>query len=192
MTKEEKIKLVVETYINNPNITIAEVSKRTNIPVSSVQRYLNDPIIVKLFNSEIISKLETQKIKNKVDGNRKGGINSFLNNVPLKEANGKFIGSQKYTGNKDRLQAKNKVVLCLYKLMITNKYNSLEELADAYNKSVTEEEKITRDYVYDCFNASYVQEALGGELYKEIQNWLAHNSMLGKKEGANITNSKRI
>ena len=63
MTKEEKIKLVVETYINNPNITIAEVSKKTDIPVSSVQRYLNDPIIVKLFNPEIISKLETQKIK---------------------------------------------------------------------------------------------------------------------------------
>lgn len=192
MTKEEKIKLVVETYISDLNITIAEVAKKTNISASSVQRYLNDPLIIEMFDSDSIGKLEAKKIKNKVEGNRKGGINSFLKNVPLKNESGQFIGNERYTGSKDRLETKNKIALCLYKLMLTNRYNSLEELAEAYNQNVPEEDRITRDYVYDCFTASYVKEALGGELYKDIENWLAHNSMLGKIEGANITNSKRI
>lgn len=191
MEKEEKIKLVVETYLSEPNMTIERVSSKTEIPSSSVQRYLKDPSLSKLLTAEELAELKSRITKNRAEGRRKGGINSFLNNVPIKDKDGKFIGNKKYNGNEDRLKQKYRTILELYKLIFSRSCNSLEELTNCYNEKLPEDKKLTKDYVYDCLTTPYLGDVFEGQMYYDIQNWLNNNRELGNKLGATIVNSRK-
>ncbi len=192
MVREERIRTVVTAYLKDPSITIKQVAEETGISMSSIQRYLNDPLISDIFTPEILSKLQSKMIKNQADGRKKGGINSFLNNVPLKDKSGKFIGNKKYDGDKDRLKEKYKTILELYKIIFSKNCSSLDELTSCYNESLSHQDKVTRDYVYDCLTSSYLNEVFDGQIREDIQSWLNANRELGNVKGANVTNSRRI
>ena len=92
MTKEEKIKYVIDNYYKFKNIT--EFSKYSGISSSSIQRYLKEDSKIfvdsKKYN-EIIRWLE----KAKAEGLSRGGISSQSNNEFIKDEVGKFCGSRK-------------------------------------------------------------------------------------------------
>lgn len=192
MSREEIIKTVVNSYLKDSSKTIQQVSEETGISKSSIQRYLNDSHIRDIIDKETLAELQSKKIRNKADGKKKGGINSFLNNVSLKNKDGKFIGSKKYEGNKDRLKEKYKTILELYKIIFSRNCNSLDELTCYYNGQLPDSQKVTKDYVYDCLTSDYLNEVFDGKMHEDIQTWLNNNRELGNKKGANIINSRRI
>lgn len=192
MSREEIIKTVVNSYLKDSAKTIQQVSEETGISKSSIQRYLNDSHIMDIIDKETLAELQSKKIKNKVDGKKKGGINSFLNNVPLKNKDGKFTGNEKYEGNKDRLKEKYKTILELYKIIFSRNCNSLDELTSYYNGQLPDSQKVTKDYVYDCLTSDYLNEVFDGKMHEDIQAWLNNNRELGNIKGANIINSRRI
>ena len=61
MTKEEKICKVVETFLNHPNLTIIQLSELPElegISKTSIQRYLNDPVISRLFDEDVYNSIK--------------------------------------------------------------------------------------------------------------------------------------
>ena len=55
--KEKKICSVAKAFLENPSLSIAEIAEMTSMSTSSVQRYLNDPIIIKMFNEQIFYRI---------------------------------------------------------------------------------------------------------------------------------------
>lgn len=75
---------------------IDEVAQKTNIPKSSVQRYLNDSKrIIKLLGEEVNNEIKSILRMNKQQGNQNGGLQFRNNNITLKDELGKFVGSRK-------------------------------------------------------------------------------------------------
>ena len=97
--KTKKIKLVVDEYLKYDNITIEELSKIVKIPSSSIQRYLNDiHYIISIYgenSKEILKQIKEKLSKSKEFGKSKGGTISTINNVPIRDNNGKFRGNKK-------------------------------------------------------------------------------------------------
>ena len=92
MTKEEKVKYVIDNYYKFKNI--GEFSNYSGISSSSIQRYLKEDSKVFIDSkkySEIIRWLD----KAKMEGLSRGGINSQNNNEYIKDEVGKFCGSRK-------------------------------------------------------------------------------------------------
>ena len=79
--------------------TIEQVSLETGYSSSSVQRYLNDHnYIKKLYPDDYklrISIINLRLSKNKVEGNKKRGINFIANNTAIKDELGHFNGSRR-------------------------------------------------------------------------------------------------
>lgn len=193
MNKEEKIYIVVTSFLKNPNLTIAqlaELPELQGIPKSSISRYLNDPLIIKLFNEKVFNNIkDTLKLKG-IEARRKGGLKSFQNNQALKDENGRFIGSE---ANKDeeRIKRKIKHILIFAQLLLTNPNNSLEDIANMYNESNPENETVTRDYVYDCLSEHQKYNVFSEEISNTLAVLLEQRRILGNKNGANITNENR-
>ena len=73
---------------------IKDIADKLNLTTSSVQRYLNDPIIKEEFGDETAVFIKNKLLKNKESGNLNGGLQFVKKNNALKDKNGKFIGSQ--------------------------------------------------------------------------------------------------
>ena len=99
LEKEERVKRVVNKFLENEQITINELSKQLNIPFSTIQRDLNNvEYISSIYGEsakEILLKINNKLKSNKSNGLIRGGINSANNNEPIRDENGKFIGNKK-------------------------------------------------------------------------------------------------
>lgn len=92
MTKEERVKYVIDNYYKFKNI--GEFSKYSGISSSSIQRYLKDDS--KMFvDSKKYNEITMWLDKAKVEGLSRGGVNSQNNNEFIKDEVGKFCGSRK-------------------------------------------------------------------------------------------------
>ena len=189
--KEKKICITVKTFLEHPNFTNEELAKLTGFSSSSVQRYLNDPIIKELFSEETFNKIKELLSNNIKDARRKGGINSFQNNEPVKESNVYFNGNKKATPV-NRLEKKCNDILIFANIFLQNPNLTLEQIADFYNKYYSDKTcDVTRDYVYDCLSSKASYSLLADNLYEVISNQLEERRILGNKSGAIETNSKR-
>ena len=191
MDKEKKICITVKAFLEHPNFTNEELSKLTGFSSSSVQRYLNDPIIKELFNDETFSKIKELLSNNIKDARRRGGINSFQNNEPIKDDAGYFIGNKKSIQT-NRLESKCNDILIFANIFLKNPNLSLEQIADFYNNYYSDKSrKVTRDYVYDCLSKKTSYSLLADNLYEVISSQLEERRILGNKSGAIETNNKR-
>ena len=97
--KMERIKLVVDTFLSYEQISITELSKIIQIPTSTIQRDLNNiEYIGLIYSKDAKEKLKqiSERLKlNKANGLRIGGINSTINNIPIRDENGKFTGNKR-------------------------------------------------------------------------------------------------
>ena len=96
--KKYKIKIVVDRFLKGKN-TINEISKETGISSSTVQRYLNNELMIReIYGKDaefIIEEIERRLQENKIEGLSRGGQNFIKNNIPIKDVNGHFTGSKK-------------------------------------------------------------------------------------------------
>lgn len=159
---EKEVK-IVNYFINNPDAYISEIASITDIPRSTVQRYLQKNGDKKTINGNSIS---TQLEINKARGNRKGGEQSFSENEFTKDASGKFTGSVKTDSTIDKIEKKEKDIKLISKYYLENKDLSLEEIASLFN----DVDLYTKSYVYDCLTSNRAREVLGEDTYQEIQN----------------------
>lgn len=83
---------VVKLFLEN-NYYIKDISMETGFSTSCIQRYLNDPIIIKILGEEINNEIQEKLNKNLYNGKKKGALNYVLNNEAMKLENGKFCGS---------------------------------------------------------------------------------------------------
>ena len=106
--KLKKVKICVDAFLgkknengtfDSNNKTIYDVEKETEISKSSVQRYLHSYNYIKqLYPSDYalrIAIIESRLGINKVEGNKRGGVNFAINNEATKDENGQFTGSKK-------------------------------------------------------------------------------------------------
>ena len=150
------------------SISINTVSKITGISSSSVQRYLKLERVINLaFGKEVYSRIQESLINNKVEGNRKGGINSFLNNASSKGEDGKFTGSTRELDD-SRLQKKMIDVRNLVTFYLSNGNISLNKLAQITS--------LNRNYIYDCLTSNYVEDIFGKEISDIIKDRLCDSS----------------
>lgn len=188
--KEKKICIVVKAFLENPNYTNEELSALTGISSSSVQRYLNNPIIKELFNEETFNKIRELIDSNIVNARKKGGINYFKNNEAKKDDEGKFVGSEKST-NTNRLEKKCNDILIFSNMFLQNPNLTLQQIADFYNENYPYKvQDVTRDYVYDCLSSKESYNLLADNLYDVISKQLEERRIIGNKNGADITNKK--
>lgn len=96
----EKLSDILKALPNSKNIN--EVSKKTNIPTSTIQRYLNrKDLILELTNydikltTEILEKIHEWLKKAKKEGNQKGGVTSQTMYHYSKDKYGKFNGNKR-------------------------------------------------------------------------------------------------
>lgn len=189
--KEKKICITVKAFLEHPNSTNEELAKLTGFSSSSIQRYLNDPVIKELFNDETFSKIKELLSNNIKDARRKCGINSFQNNEPIKDDAGYFIGNRK-SSQTNRLESKCNDILIFANIFLKNPNLSLEQIADFYNNYYSDKSrKVTRDYVYDCLSKKTSYSLLADNLYEVISSQLEERRILGNKNGATETNNKR-
>ena len=189
--KEKKICITVKAFLEHPNSTNEELAKLTGFSSSSIQRYLTDPVIKELFNDETFSKIKELLSNNIKDARRKGGINSFQNNEPIKDDAGYFIGNRK-SSQTNRLESKCNDILIFANIFLKNPNLSLEQIADFYNNYYSDKSrKVTRDYVYDCLSKKTSYSLLADNLYEVISSQLEERRILGNKNGAVETNNKR-
>ena len=189
--KEKKICITVKAFLEHPNTTNEELAKLTGFSSSGIQRYLNDPVIKELFNDETFSKIKELLSNNIKDARRKGGINSFQNNEPIKDDAGYFIGNRK-SSQTNRLESKCNDILIFANIFLKNPNLSLEQIADFYNNYYSDKSrKVTRDYVYDCLSKKTSYSLLADNLYEVISSQLEERRILGNKNGATETNNKR-
>lgn len=100
MTSEEqkreinkKILLVTEEFLCVGG-TIEDISNKTGISSSSVQRYLNDKRIIDLLGQDVYEEIQNKLKNNKYNGEQLGGEMFANNNISLKDSTGKFTGSR--------------------------------------------------------------------------------------------------
>lgn len=97
--KEQRIKFVVDSFLEYKDISINELSRKLKISSSTIQRDLNDvdyiSVIYGASAKEKLLVIRDRLKKNKEKGPSVGGINSTTVNEPLRDENGKFIGNKK-------------------------------------------------------------------------------------------------
>lgn len=193
MNKEDKIYLVVETFLKHPNLTIEELSllpEIEKISKSSIGRYLNDPLVATLFGKDTYEEIKNILALKKLESRKKGGMKSFQNNQALKAPNGKFIGVKR-ASDQDNIKRKIKHILIFTQILLEHPELSLQEIADYYNKTNNDKEKITRDYVYDCLSEHTKYHIFSDEIATTIDEILVNRRIIGNKNGALKTNENR-
>lgn len=189
--KEKKVYLVVKTFFEHPNCTNKELAELTGISASSVQRYLNDPLIKDLFSPETFDQIREILDDNILNARKKGGINCFKNNEVKKNDRGQFMGLEK-TNDTNKLEKKCNDILIFANMFLKNPNLTLQQMADLYNQYYPNPDKIvTRDYVYDCLNSKESYDVLSDNLYEVISKQLEERRIMGNKNGAEVTNNKK-
>ena len=185
-------KLVVQTFLNNPNLTLEELSQKPelkSLSSSSIQRYLNDPIVIELFDQETYNKIQKELSGSKMDGHRKGGLHYFENNEPIKDENGKFQGSIKSV-EPSRIETKVKHILAFANVFLNNPEMSLQDIADFFNEASEGKYHFTKAYVYDCLNSKDTYDVLDSAKWELIASQLEERRHQGNINGAIQTNSQ--
>ena len=99
LQKERRIKLVVDTFLENENVSIDELSQKLKISSSTIQRDLNNiEEITSIYGAIAKEKLiviRDRLKRNKQKGTSLGGTISTTLNVPIRDKNGKFTGNKK-------------------------------------------------------------------------------------------------
>ena len=95
LEKQEKVMKTVREFISQ-DVTIEELSKQICISSSSIQRYLNDnKFIQECFGPDsprIINLIHEKLNSNVVVGRSRGGTNSTINNVSIRDNSGHYSG----------------------------------------------------------------------------------------------------
>ncbi len=89
--KLSRICVVVKMFLENYDYSIKDISDKTGISRSSVQRYLNDPIVINEFGDDVYNYIKSKLKSQRLMGNRNGGINTTINKVYVRDENGKFV-----------------------------------------------------------------------------------------------------
>lgn len=193
MTKEEKICKVVEAFLNHPNLTIIQLSELpelAGISKTSIQRYLNDPVISRLFDEDVYNSIKDKLKLKGLEARRKGGLTSFKNNVAIKDENGRFVGVEK-ANDANNISRKIKHILIFTQLFLEYPNFSLQDIADTYNYMNPDDGLVTRDYVYDCLSEHDKYDILSDRVAQQISLQLEQRRLMGNKNGADITNENR-
>lgn len=193
MNKDKKICLVVKCFLKNPTFSAQQLSMLPELEGfsrSSIQRYLKDPLINEMFDEDTYNKIQELLKLNHLSAQKKGGITSFLNNQSIKDGNGKFMGSVRHLNNR-KLEVKCKHILSFANIFLAYPEMSLQEIADFYNKSNSDNEMVTRDYVYDCLKSKKQYDVLSEQIWAQIETQLENRRLIGNQNGANITNQRK-
>ena len=145
MNKEQKICIVVKAFLEHPTYTMSELSELPElkgISKSSIQRYLNDSLIINLFGQKTYNNIQALLKKNIMTARQKGGRNSFKNNVQMQDSQGRFVGSVE-TDNTLKAEVKIKHIIIFSEIFLSNPSLSLQEIAEFYNKSNQNGENVT-------------------------------------------------
>lgn len=92
--KLERVLKVAKYFLENGG-SVEEVSNATGFSKSSVQRYLNDKLVVEHLGMNNYTMIHDCLTRQKYEGKIKGGNNFAKNNIPLKDEKGNFSGSKK-------------------------------------------------------------------------------------------------
>lgn len=193
MTKEEKVSLVVRTFLEHPNLTILQLSELPElkgISSSSIQRYLNDPVIKQLFNEHIFNNIKEILALKNLEAKRKGGLTSFQNNTALKDDSGRFIGVKK-ASDSNNINNKIRDILIFAQIFLENPSFSLQDIIDFYNEINPNVEPVTRDYVYDCLSEHSKYEIFSEKMSSQISLQLEQRRYIGNRNGAIATYESR-
>ena len=91
---DQKILKCVEIFLTSGG-TMEELSEKTKIPSSSVQRYLNSKRIIELIGQDAYDEVQKNLKENILEARSKGGIVSTIKNNAVRDDDGKFIGNIK-------------------------------------------------------------------------------------------------
>lgn len=192
MGKKLNIYRTVLAFLEHPTYTMIELSELPElnyISKSSIQRYLNDPIIIDLFDEETFNKIQSLLKENSLSGRKKGGMHSFEKNEAQKDELGKFIGSVKSDGA-HRMENKVKHVLNFVNIFLNNPGMTLQGVADYYNASHAEAH-VTKAYVYDCLTSKDIYDVLGIDVWNEVDKQMKERRHIGNAIGSEITNHNK-
>ena len=167
MDKNIEIK-VVDFFKNNPTASIIDIGNSTGVSKSSVQRILNKPSYCNIIIPLTGNTIRDQLALNKLNGRKKGGINSFNNIIILRDDSGKIIGSMVDTTGIDKEKNKQDDIVKIVKFFEINQYYTLGQIASELNYS--------RDYVYDCLTSPKVEEIFGHTVSVFIIDTLNNNN----------------
>lgn len=153
--KEKKILLVCKEFLNNNGkISIVELSNKTGISKSSIQRYLNDPLIINLMGNDVYDKISNLLQQNKNLGFYKGGYISSRVSIQKKDKLGHF-------GKIEKLKRINKYSIEVYKDAIKMAYYfinnncSIGEVAKVYNVSKETVRRNFNEVLKECDKELY-------------------------------------
>lgn len=194
MDKSFKVCLTVNAFLKHPDCSMIELSKLPElegISKSSVQRYLNDPVIIDLFGKGVYDKIQRIIDEKTQEARVKGGINSFKNNQALKSSKGQFIGNIPLKDD-SKVERKINHIIALARIFLTNPSLSLQEIADLYNSTSAENDKITRDYVYDCLTSEGKYDILSKDVWNLISEQLVARRIVGNRNGSITVNENKI
>ena len=168
--KLRKIVRAVAAFIaTDYKATIIDLVTITGLSKSSIQRYLNEEkIISELFNVEIANSVKQGLEDNKVNARIKGGLNSYRNNVAVKDSDGKFIGTIPHKTSEDKVAVKNEHIIKLARIYLSEDNMSLSILS-----KVT---KLSEDYIYDCLTSKRIIDLLGEDVADELRVKLSDNA----------------
>lgn len=91
---DQKILKCVEIFLTSGE-TMEELSTKTKIPSSSVQRYLNSKRIIELIGQDAYDEVQKKLKENTLEARSKGGTISTIKNTSVRDDDGKFIGNIK-------------------------------------------------------------------------------------------------
>jgi len=153
--KKRKILLVCKTFLEKEgNITNVELSNKTGIPRSSVQRYLNDPLVSEVLGSEVAEKISKLIQRNLGSRSYKGGYVSSKVSVSKKDNSGHFVENTK-------IKRKGKYSTEVYQMAIKMAYYfitnecSISEVARVYNVSKETVRRNFNEVLKDCDEELY-------------------------------------
>lgn len=168
MNKEEKVNLVVTTFLENPTLTINEISELTDISSSSVQRYLNINEVKAIVIPKLGVTIEEQLRNNMIAGRSKGGRTTFIRYDAIKDESGRYTGLIA-TENDNKEEIKRDDIRRIIAVFSANPLLTLAELTNEFNG------EYTKDYVYRCLTDVRVQEIFSKETQDAVLDQLDKN-----------------
>ena len=106
ISREQKLEMLNKMRLILPLIeqfsSIKEISEKTNIPTSRIQRYLNNEGLIRAVLTitkseesyeELSLKIKEWLKRSKTEGHKRGGVNSQNLHSFSKDEEGKFLGS---------------------------------------------------------------------------------------------------
>ena len=177
---------VIEYFLENPTATNLEISEKTGISKSSVQRYLSDPSIGNITILKTNRTIAEQIRVNTQRGRQKGGRATFQTHQAQKDEKGRFIGTKKEIEEKDKEALKRQDIIQAVLYFSKNPYMTIDQIANDLEgmKTPGDGSSYTKDYIYRCLTDSRVGEIFGSVIASSIRQRLDENrySILNKLE----------